>query len=776
MSLSLAAMTARRGRPTGKDVCPKAPRHARTPARSVLAPALAALLALSCGRSLMIDGPSPADGGGAGGSAFTGTGASNGGTSTGGNGGRAGVGGNGNKSGTGGTAVIDGGADQRITPQDGSVDRATDATSPTDTGGCPVDCNHLPNVQPNILVSCLQGKCQLTSNICLPGFANCSGNANTGCETDLSSAAHCGACGADCAPGQTCRPLSTGVYFCALPCRAPQPDMCSYLCVDLQTDLNNCGTCGTGCYLPNADSACQAGKCLSLGCSDPGWADCTSEPGCETALGAIDNCGGCGDPVCTLANTLFTCADGGNCGAAVCAPGFANCNTTSADCETSFASPPASGSCLPHYLSTLPIATGVFSNAATAIAPDGSFFLAGAFNGAVDFDPSSSKDVRTSTDDDGYVTKFNADGSYAWTAVFAGRGEIYLSSLAVTPSGGVVTAGSYMDTVDFDPGPGSDVHFTATADQSDLFVVELTPTGTLAWAATFPVNPSDSNGVATGIAVDGTGAVYVSGTFIGTVDFDPGAGTSTLVAAAGTGFVVKLTAGGTFAWVQSFDNGLCDASLASIAIAKDGTVWAAGTASSGDQCTIAPIAGRSPQNDVLIVRLTAGGRTLSVRTIGNQMDGDGFAVAASPDGSMYLGGHGSGETVFDPGPPPVERWMNNSGSASFLLKLDATGALIWVRSVNGTMLNALAATSDGGLLAAGLSDDSGVFVTRLTTAGTSIWSFEIGPSQVTALSVSSAGNNFLVGGTSNGGTVDFDPGPAIDPLFGEITFVSRFTF
>lgn len=146
----------------------------------------------------------------------------------------------------------------------------------------------------------------------------------------------------------------------------------------------------------------------------------------ETPLGQTDTCGGCGDPMCMLAHTLFTCADGGKCEAAVCAPGFANCNISTADCETSFESPPGAGGCLPHYVDTLPIATGSFDNAWTAIAPDGSFFLAGTFSGAVDFDPSPGRAVR----------------------VPSSAGNNFL--IGGTSNGG---------TVDFDPGPGIDPIF-----------------------------------------------------------------------------------------------------------------------------------------------------------------------------------------------------------------------------------------------------------------------------------------------------------------------------
>ena len=425
-------------------------------------------------------------------------------------------------------------------------------------------------MRPDAIVRCVQGKCQYLGDACQPGFANCSGDANTGCETDVSTSSNCGGCFSACYAPQTCRPLTTGGFFCANPCTPEFPDTCDYQCADLQTDLNNCGSCGSQCYLPNAFFACQAGKCVSQGCSDPSYADCTSDPGCETILGTTANCGMCGDPVCTTANTLFTCSDGGDCKGAVCAPGFANCDTSSPDCETALGSPPAGGGgCLPHYLGTVPIATQLFDKAATAIAADGSFFLAGTFSGAVDFDPSANRDVRTASDDDGYVTKLNADGSYAWTATFTGRGSIHVTGLAVTPAGGVVAIGNYQDIIDLDPGAGSNVHFTAHRRPDRLLRVELAANGTLAWGGTFAAD-ADSVVNAGGVTVDGAGAVYVSGSFFGTVNFDPGAGTHNVVANQ-AGFVVKLTSGGEFVWASSFDNGAsCFAMLSSTAVAKDG--------------------------------------------------------------------------------------------------------------------------------------------------------------------------------------------------------------
>ena len=191
------------------------------------------------------------------------------------------------------------------------------------------------------------------------------------------------------------------------------------------------------------------------------------------------------------------------------------------------------------------------------------------------------------SDADGYVTKFNADGSYAWTATLTGRGSIHLTGLAVTPAGGVVAVGDYQDTIDLDPGPGSSAHFTFTADQTDAFAVELGANGMFAWGGTF-ASAADSVVSAAAVTVDGAGAVYVSGGFFGTVNFDPGAGTHNLVGNQ-AGFVVKLTSGGAFAWASSFDDGTsCFAILSSAAVAKDGTLWAIGEVNASPDCTLAP--------------------------------------------------------------------------------------------------------------------------------------------------------------------------------------------
>jgi hypothetical protein len=95
------------------------------------------------------------------------------------------------------------------------------------------------------------------------------------------------------------------------------------------------------------------------------------DAGPRCTLGTAVNCAACGDPACTLANTLMACTSADQCGRAVCAAGFGNCKASSLDCETSFA---AGGTCLPRYEGTTVFATDYTYTSSTAIGTDGSFF------------------------------------------------------------------------------------------------------------------------------------------------------------------------------------------------------------------------------------------------------------------------------------------------------------------------------------------------------------------------------------------------------------------
>jgi hypothetical protein len=93
---------------------------------------------------------------------------------------------------------------------------------------------------------------------------------------------------------------------------------CEGACVDLDTDLENCGGCSITCAIPNAQAQCVSGQCDLSQCNE-GWTNCDGQlatgcesesscvPGtsCETVCGSVGEttCNAC-EPVCqTMAET-----------------------------------------------------------------------------------------------------------------------------------------------------------------------------------------------------------------------------------------------------------------------------------------------------------------------------------------------------------------------------------------------------------------------------------------------------------------------------------------
>ncbi len=136
---------------------------------------------------------------------------------------------------------------------------------------------------------------------------------------------------------QTCPDGDTsGSLFCHAGNCADGESVCGGVCTDLDTDRDNCGTCGTTC---GDGLVCAGGQCVE-GCTS-GRINCAGV--CVDPASDEANCGGCGvdDPtaVCAADETCLA----GTCG---CAAGELTCNGTCTDPQTSNQHCGATGDCL----------------------------------------------------------------------------------------------------------------------------------------------------------------------------------------------------------------------------------------------------------------------------------------------------------------------------------------------------------------------------------------------------------------------------------------------
>src|SRR5262249_42530159 len=99
---------------------------------------------------------------------------------------------------------------------------------------------------------------------------------------------------------------------------------CGNVCVDLSSNISNCGSCGTVCGNAHGTTSCSGGQCAPV-CSGF-WGDCDGNRpnGCETATDTTTNCGGCGIP-CSRSNAFTSCPSGA-CTLGSCFSGYANCD------------------------------------------------------------------------------------------------------------------------------------------------------------------------------------------------------------------------------------------------------------------------------------------------------------------------------------------------------------------------------------------------------------------------------------------------------------------
>jgi hypothetical protein len=91
--------------------------------------------------------------------------------------------------------------------------------------------------------------------VCGSGQTNCS-NVCRDLQSDVNN---CGTCGNVCGSGQVC---SAGA--CTVVCTGGLTN-CSNVCVNLQTDVNNCGTCGNRCP---TNGMCSSGACRTNICGN----------------------------------------------------------------------------------------------------------------------------------------------------------------------------------------------------------------------------------------------------------------------------------------------------------------------------------------------------------------------------------------------------------------------------------------------------------------------------------------------------------------------------
>jgi hypothetical protein len=138
-----------------------------------------------------------------------------------------------------------------------------------------------------------------------------------------------------------------------------------------------------------------------------------------------------------------------------------------------------------------------------------------------------------------FITKWDLSGSLIWIKNIEGRKSASLEALVADAMGNIYIAGSFNGYVDFDPGPG---YFYLEEEKENAvtgFLSKLDPNGNFVLAKKIGIDSIYQASALGGLSgvyslmLDPSMNIYLTGSFCGKVDFDPGPGKHSLVSSYG---------------------------------------------------------------------------------------------------------------------------------------------------------------------------------------------------------------------------------------------------
>jgi len=417
----------------------------------------------------------------------------------------------------------------------------------------------------------------------------------------------------------------------------------------------------------------------------------------------------------------------------------------------------------------------------------GNVHIIGFFQGTIDLDPSGSTAEYTAGNgnQDVFLVKYNSSQSYLWGFSFGSSeggstddAEIAYN-LALDGSGNVYVTGYFHSTVDFDP--SSSTANISTQGGRDIFIVKYNSSGAYQWAKGLGGSSTDNG---KGITVDNSGNVYVTGSFMGTADFDPSSSTANLTSAGGYDmFLAKYNSSGTYVWAKGIGSTSTEVGTRIKANSSGDVIvtgYFRGTVDFDPSSSTTNLTSNGYE-DVFFAKYNSSGEFQWVKSFGSSYGDWPYDIVLDGTDNIYLCGIFKGETDFDPSSSTatISNYSNEHDDV-FFGKYDSSGNYVWAKGLanqtsselRGIALDALGNVYIGGayndytfdadpsnssenLTNSGSAD---IFFGKYNSSGNFVWAEKIGSSNgeyCRALAVSSAGEIYLGGYFY--GTVDFDP-------------------
>ena len=409
---------------------------------------------------------------------------------------------------------------------------------------------------------------------------------------------------------------------------------------------------------------------------------------------------------------------------------------------------------------------------------NGNIYVTGFFCSTVDFDPGSGVDSHASNGSgDIFLTRINSDGTYGWTKTIGGSWVDGGNSVTTDDNGAIYVAGSFEDTVDFDPGSGVDSH--TSNGNSDIFLTRINSDGTYAWTKTMGGTSTERG---ESVTTDDSGNIYVTGYFVDTVDFDPGSGTHSHTSNGGNDiFLTRINSNGTYGWTITMGGATTDQGK-SVTTDDSGNIYVTGFFE--DTVDFDPGSGvdshtSNGSGDIFLTRINSNGTYGWTKIIGGASGDGGNSVTTDDNGAIYVAGSFEDTVDFDPG-SGTDEYLSQGATDIFLTRINSDGSYGWTVTAEGANYDggeSVAAGNNGAIYVAGHFEDTvdfdpgvgvdshtsngsgDIFLTRINSDGTYGWTKSMGGAgndSAIFVTVDRSGTIYLTGCFSL--SVDFDLG------------------
>lgn len=351
-----------------------------------------------------------------------------------------------------------------------------------------------------------------------------------------------------------------------------------------------------------------------------------------------------------------------------------------------------------------------------------------------------------------YQWAYNIDGTFRPYSRADNNGNVYMT-------------GQFSGVVDFDLQTGVSNKTHTPGSVNDLYLVKYNTDRSLAW-----IHQMGGSGSGSGqaIAIDGSGNVYITGWFKGTINFGGGNLSTSTVNTVET-FFAKYNSSGGHIWSHRIagssggDQGNTielDNTEAHIYIGG----YFARTADFDPGAGTANLVSNSNSFDGYIAKYTTGGVYQWASKTGSSGSDFAFDLDVDASGNPYLCGRQLGDGFFS--------------------KYNTSGTLLWTKTIssggfNNTIKGITIDKSSGSIYITGdfhqttdFDPNGGVanltttgengFLARYSSTGSYLWVTDFGIGKTYASAINGSGEIHVIGKFNN--TIDFDPGPGVANL------------